>query len=72
MVQLLVVARDQRVVRCSRRRRRVQLYDRGQLLGSLMRHLCGVAAIEVAVVAPHVLPLFGPFKPQVLRPSGAA
>jgi hypothetical protein len=26
----------------------------------------------VAVVAPHVLPLFGPFNPQVLRPSGAA
>jgi hypothetical protein len=24
------------------------------------------------VVAPHVLPLFGPFNPQVLRPSGAA
>jgi hypothetical protein len=26
----------------------------------------------ILVVAPHVLPLFGPFKPQVLRPSGAA
>jgi hypothetical protein len=30
------------------------------------------AKMWLPVVAPHVLPLFGPFNPQVLRPSGAA
>jgi len=51
---LAALDRDLRVVRC-RPMRRDHLYDGGQVFGSLMRHLCGVAPIEVALLPRGVI-----------------
>jgi hypothetical protein len=54
MVLLLAAARDQGVVPC-RRRRRVHLYGGGQVSGSVMHHLGGLAPIEVGLLARRML-----------------
>jgi len=51
---LLLAARDQRVVRCHRDRRH-DLYGLGQVLGRLMRHLRGLASIEVCLLPRGVV-----------------
>jgi len=57
-----------RAVRC-RRRRRDQLYGGGQLLGSLMRHLCGLEAIEVRLLPGGVV---GPARVGLLVAAAGA
>jgi len=60
---------DLRVVR-GRRRRRDHVYGGGQLFGSLMRHLRGVAPIEVRLLAGGVI---GPTRfRQLVTSAGAA
>jgi len=49
MALLLTAARDQRAVRRCRRRRD-HLYDLGQVSGRVMRHLLGLAPIEVRLL----------------------
>jgi hypothetical protein len=51
---LLAAARERRAVRRARRRRD-QLYDGGQVFGSLMRHLRGLEAIEVRLLPGGVV-----------------
>jgi hypothetical protein len=65
---LAALDRDLRVVRC-RPKRRDHLYDGGQVFGSLMRHLCGVAPIEVALLPRGVI---GPARLRLLIAAAGA
>jgi hypothetical protein len=69
MVLLLAAARDQGVVPC-RRSRRVHLYGRGQVFGRVMRHLRGLAPIQVRLLARRMVSSAG-FGPLVAAPGGA-
>lgn len=53
-IVVLLAARDRCVMHRGRQRRR-DLYDRGQVLGSLMRHLRGLDAVEVPLLASGVV-----------------
>jgi len=65
----LLADRGRRVVRRDRSRRE-HLYGGGQVLGSLMRHLRGLASIEVALLASGVVGAAG-LGPLVADAGGA-
>jgi len=75
MALLLAAPRDQGVVPC-RRSRRVHLYGREQVFGRVMRHLGGLAPIEVGLLARRMVGSAGfrmlvcVFRPMAIAENG--